>query len=314
MSTIINATTTNGVVIQPDNSGSLALQTNNGTAAVTIDTSQNATFAGKVTSAGALTLASNGTTTAVTINTSQNVGIGTASPSAKLSVTAGSSNLDLGLLATVSSKIEQTTGDLRVRVSSSNSDNYLESNRNIIFGTGASYTERMRIDSSGNVLVGTTSQVYSGKQVNAFSGATHNGLALNETANTSGTTYIGFLNGGTAIGSIGRVGATSAVVYNTTSDERLKSNIVDSDSVLDTLMQMQVRQYDWTEGNVHQEYGFIAQELEPILSGIVTKGKTDDDMWQLDYSRLTPHLVKAIQEQQTIINDLKARVETLEAK
>jgi hypothetical protein len=48
MSTIINATTTNGVVIQPDNSGSLVLQTNNGTTAVTISTAQNATFAGTV--------------------------------------------------------------------------------------------------------------------------------------------------------------------------------------------------------------------------------------------------------------------------
>ena len=45
MSTIINATTTNGVVIQPDNSGSLVLQTNNGTTALTIDTSQNVVFA-----------------------------------------------------------------------------------------------------------------------------------------------------------------------------------------------------------------------------------------------------------------------------
>ena len=44
MSTIINATTTNGVVIQPDNSGSLVLQTNSGTTAVTIDTSQRAAF------------------------------------------------------------------------------------------------------------------------------------------------------------------------------------------------------------------------------------------------------------------------------
>jgi hypothetical protein len=48
MSTIINATTTNGVVIQPDNSGSLVLQTNSGTTALTIDTSQNATFVGTV--------------------------------------------------------------------------------------------------------------------------------------------------------------------------------------------------------------------------------------------------------------------------
>jgi len=44
MSTIINATTTNGVVIQPDNSGSLVLQTNSGTTALTIDTSQRAAF------------------------------------------------------------------------------------------------------------------------------------------------------------------------------------------------------------------------------------------------------------------------------
>jgi hypothetical protein len=49
MSTIINATTTNGVVIQPDNSGSLVLQTNNGTTALTIDTAQNATFAAQAT-------------------------------------------------------------------------------------------------------------------------------------------------------------------------------------------------------------------------------------------------------------------------
>ncbi len=54
MSTIINATTTNGVVIQPDNSGSLVLQTNNGTTALTIDTSQNATFAGTLTATGKL--------------------------------------------------------------------------------------------------------------------------------------------------------------------------------------------------------------------------------------------------------------------
>ncbi len=51
MSTIINATTTNGVVIQPDNSGSLVLQTNNGTAALTISTAQDTTLAGKLTTA-----------------------------------------------------------------------------------------------------------------------------------------------------------------------------------------------------------------------------------------------------------------------
>jgi hypothetical protein len=55
MSTIINATTTNGVVIQPDNSGSLVLQTNSGTTALTIDTSQRAAFVAGTEAAPAIT-------------------------------------------------------------------------------------------------------------------------------------------------------------------------------------------------------------------------------------------------------------------
>ena len=77
--------------------------------------------------------------------------------------------------------------------------------------------------------------------------------------------------------------------------------------VLEKLMDVKVRQFDWTEGDLHQDAGFIAQELAPVLSGIVTEGKTEEDMWQMDYSRLTPYLVKAIQE-------LTARVAELEAK
>jgi hypothetical protein len=75
MSTIINATTTNGVVIQPDNSGSLVLQTNNGTTALTIDTSQNATFAGTLTATGKL--ASSSMPTGTILQTSQAIFTGT---------------------------------------------------------------------------------------------------------------------------------------------------------------------------------------------------------------------------------------------
>jgi hypothetical protein len=55
MSTIINATTTNGVVIEPDNSGSLELQTNSGTTALIIDTSQRAAFVAGTAAAPAIT-------------------------------------------------------------------------------------------------------------------------------------------------------------------------------------------------------------------------------------------------------------------
>jgi hypothetical protein len=179
-------------------------------------------------------------------------------------------------------------------------------------GNAVSFTQAMTLDASGNLLVGTTAQIQSGKQTISYNASTHNGLVLSDSNNTTSGRFISFNLAGTAIGSVERVGATSAVVYNTTSDQRLKSNIVDANPVLDKLMTVKVRQYDWTDGDLHQDYGFIAQELEPVLSGVVTKGKTDDDMWQLDYSRLTPHLLKAIQEQQAIIQTLTDRITALE--
>jgi hypothetical protein len=142
----------------------------------------------------------------------------------------------------------------------------------------------------------------------SFAGNAYNGMGLDDNSTTSGCRFIGFSlgSGTTFIGSIARVAATSAVVYNTTSDERLKTNIVDASPVLDKLMTVKVRQYDWIEGDLHQDYGFIAQELEPVLSGVVTKGRTEEDVWQLDYSRITPHLVKAIQELKAEFDAYKA--------
>lgn len=81
MTATINATTTNGVVVSADTSGALALQTNNGTTAVTFDTSQNATFVGSVNAPntfgyknvlinGAMQVAQRGTSTSLTTSSS----------------------------------------------------------------------------------------------------------------------------------------------------------------------------------------------------------------------------------------------------
>jgi hypothetical protein len=257
-------------------------------------------------------------TTAITVDASQNVGIGTTTPlytaanrqTTTINGGTGGAMLSFGISGTGKGSIFQNNSDIL------NISGYPSA---VTFSSGATDVERMRIDSSGYLLVGTTSKVADGKISTSFAGNAINGATFNDTTNASGSGFVIFTVNGTTIGNISRVSTTNAVAYNTTSDERLKSNIADSQSVIDKLMTVKVRQYDWTEGTVHQDYGFIAQELEPILSGIVSKGKTDEDMWQLDYAKLTPHLVKAIQELKTIndtqaetINALTARIVALE--
>jgi hypothetical protein len=239
------------------------------------------------------------------IDSSGNVGIGTTSPQQLLAVGNATDQVGAGVSGAVSTVYFGTpsnqSGGIK-RISYDRASGSL----NFIGNSVASPSTQMTLDSNGIFLVGTTAVVNTGKVISGFNGSSSVGFVANDTASASAGVYYGCSLNGTFIGSIQRVGATSAVVYNTTSDQRLKSNIADANSVLSTLMNVKVRQYDWTDGDLHQDYGFIAQELESVLSGVVTKGKTEEDMWQLDYSRLTPHLVKAIQE-------LSAKNDMLEA-
>jgi hypothetical protein len=269
---------------------------------------------------------SEGGTEVMRIDSSGNVGIGTTSPANVLQVVK-SQTADTAIVVSNAGTANAATTMSFVLAESTTPQGWFRRYRDGTGITEIGYTdiltfsgnvtgtkaERMRIDSSGNVCIGTTSNIASGKTSILFAGATENGIELKDSGTNSGAAFLSFRNSSnTQIGSITRNGTTNAVLFNTTSDERLKSNVVDANPVLDKLMQVQVRQYDWTEGDLHQDAGFIAQELAPVLSGIVTQGKTEEDMWQLDYSRLTPYLTKAIQEQQTIINDLKARITALE--
>jgi hypothetical protein len=246
-------------------------------------------------------------TEAMRIDTSGNVGIGTSSPTGKLTVSkAGAEGIEFipGGTSNVS------TTQYYNRSGAAYTANSQDASYHSWLISGA---EKARIDSSGNLLVGGTAATNAAKVESFFNGATQNGIVANDTASASGTTFFMCSLNGTNIGTIGRVGATSSVIYNTTSDQRLKSNIEDAAPVLEKLMGVPVRQYDWTEGDLHQDYGFVAQEIEPLLSGVVTKGKEDEDMWQMDYSRLTPHLVKAIQEMKAIIDTQASTITQLQA-
>jgi hypothetical protein len=285
MSTIINATTTNGVVIQPDNSGSLVLQTNSGTTAVTVDTSQNATFAGKVTSAGDLILASNGTTTALTIDTSQ-----------RAAFVAGTAALPA----------ITTTGD-------TNTGMFFPAADTIAFAEGGA--EAMRIDSSGNVLVGTTSTLGSAKATFAASAAT---TVVSVKAGNNGNAGIEFYNTSSASQGYIVINASS-VQYLSVSDYRLKENVVPMTGALDKVAQLKPVTYTWKQDGSNGQ-GFIAHELQEIVPDCVSGEKDAVDsegkpVYQgVDTSFLVATLTAAIQEMKAIIDAQSARITALENK
>jgi hypothetical protein len=99
----------------------------------------------------------------------------------------------------------------------------------------------------------------------------------------------------------------STGAYTATSDQRLKLNILDSENALNKVLQIKVRKYDWKDTNIKEDYGFVAQELFDILPQYVHKGNENTN-WGVAKAELVPILVKAIQEQQTQINELKSQL------
>ena len=123
-------------------------------------------------------------------------------------------------------------------------------------------------------------------------------LELNRKGSDGG--LVNFYNDTVVCGVISCSGLTTS--YGTSSDERLKENIVDAPA--GNIDSIKVCSFDWKADGTHQEYGFIAQELETVAPYAVIKGETDEDMWSVDYSKLVPMLVKEIQ-------NLKAEVAAL---
>ena len=164
----------------------------------------------------------------------------------------------------------------------------------------------MRLDASGNLLVGTTSVINTGKVSVVFAGASGNGISLKTTTASNGSKFISFADSaGTEIGYIEENTSTS-VNYSTSSDQRLKENIVDAPSASDDIDAIQVRSFDWKVNGSHQKYGMIAQELVTVTPNAVSQPEDPEEMMGVDYSKLVPMMLKEIQ-------SLRARVAQLES-
>ena len=122
-------------------------------------------------------------------------------------------------------------------------------------------------------------------------------------------TYSGLRNAwlnyhnGTYVGGINM--SNTATSFPTSSDERLKKNIKDAPSGGDKIDAMKVRSFNWKVDDSLQEYGLVAQELEPVYAWPVEQ-LDNGDAYTIDYTKLVPIMLKEIQ-------DLRKRVATLES-
>jgi hypothetical protein len=270
---------------------------------------------------GELQIATNGSTTAVTVNASQNVGIGTTSPTRKLDVViSGTGDQNIVSVATSGAGGQGLILGVNTTSSVTTIKNSTSASYGMAFLSSDGTAESMRIDSSNSLLIGSTSNLLSAKVFIPANSSTKNAIVIQDTGVTygAGQWFQVFANSsGTVAGSIAHTAVTTTA-YQTSSDKRLKENIENSSNTLSKVLDIKVRSFDWKEDESHVDYGFIAQELYDVFPEVVGKGDDTNEIddpkgvWQVEYGRLTPVLVKAIQEQQTIINDLKARITALE--
>ena len=174
-------------------------------------------------------------------------------------------------------------------------------------------TQRATLNSSGRLLVGAATSVLDGKLESHFTGSADNGAIFNETANFASTTFLAFALSGTPIGTVGRVGATSAVVYNTTSDYRLKTIVGSVTGQGERIDALKPIDFQWKEGG-EQSRGFLAHEFQTVYANSVS-GEKDavNANGNPVYQAMQASTPEVIADLVAEIQQLRARVAALEA-
>ena len=264
--------------------------------------------------------------TAMTLDASGNLGVGTASPAAKLDVRGSNPYMyivDSG--ANLAAFVAEATNTV-VNVGST----YLGTSAvPLALVTGGS--ERARITAGGDLLVNSTTSLNTkllveGQAAIGSAGAGGNGIYLYVNGALADNSYLSRSSAGS--------GTTTWYIGNqtitTSSDSRLKANIKPTErNALELLNQWEIVDHTWNDPSDQCENnrnsrgvwtGVVAQQVQPITPWLVNKPleEVNEDgtinPWTMDFGYAVPLLVKAIQEQQAMIEDLKAKVAALEAK
>ena len=173
--------------------------------------------------------------------------------------------------------------------------------------TNANPVEAMRIIADGSLVI-------NGSQVQGVASASFargsNGMTFDSNASPNagnGHEFQTFRRNSTQIGSIVMNG-TGNITYGTSSDYRLKENVVSLENGLDKVQKLNPVQFNWKDTGETNE-GFLAHEVQEICKEAVSGEKDGEKMQGVDYGRITPLLVKAIQELTDKVKELESKLE-----
>ncbi len=250
-------------------------------------------------------------------NFTGNVGIGVPSPAEKLDVDG---NIHFGTNGHITGDgYNSYFGDGGTLVSGAGTnDTGILTAGNIVFGTNAGYGnyERVRITSDGRLYVNQTAGNGNTAQRTGitYDGSSEWALAI-KTTHSSGNPVSFQNSSGTQVGRITTDNTSTG--YITSSDRRIKENIADTSAGLAVVVRIPVRDFNFiADSKKARIQGFIAQELYDFYPEAVTKGGDNpkDQPWGVDYGRMTPLLVKAVQELKTANDNLAAEITKLKAQ
>jgi hypothetical protein len=248
-------------------------------------------------------------------NDGGNVGVGTTAPLAKLS---------LGNLVSAQKFLVYDAGDnfkYGFGIQPNEFRQFYPSDAFWTIGTistanGSTFVERLRIESLGKVVIGNTGSFGNGGllEVDATNqGSNYNGINVKSGPSSYAGVFYAPSNNFvyftiTGTGSNGTIMWNGTnTVYATSSDQRLKENIVDAPSALNRIDSVKIRSFNWIDSKVKVDFGVVAQELFEIAPEAVSVPQKEEDTWGVDSSVLVPTMIKAIQE-------LNAKVTALENK